>query len=154
MSVTQGRRFLKQKKIEVEARDYDCRVKGAEYAASELDWPLESMFKTLIVALDNKKFVIAIMPGDIELSLKKLSRAAGAKAARMSTPEEAQKQTGYLVGGISPFGTKKQMTVWAHETLGDFEKVGINGGRRGTIIFLDPKKIITLLGVKLADLSV
>ena len=137
MSVTQGERFLKAKKIAYEGREYDFKVKGGEYAAEALGWPVESMIKTLVVSLGGGAFCLCLMPSHLELSLKKLGRITGAKSVRMSTVEEAQKLTGYLVGGISPFGTKKPLPVWMHESLVDFPTVGINGGRRGFIIFLE-----------------
>ncbi|TAL17708.1 aminoacyl-tRNA deacylase [bacterium] len=152
MSVTQAMRFLDAKKIPYEIREYDFRVKGAEYAAEALGWPPESMIKTLVAGLD-KRFVLSLMPAGRELSLKKLARVAGGKNARMSTVEEAEKQTGYLVGGISPFGVRKAMEVWMEESLTGFEKAGINGGRRGCIIFLSPKDIRESLGAKTADLT-
>ena len=153
MSVTQGERLLKQRKVPFEVMEYDCRVKGAEYAAEVLDRPLEATFKTLIVALQDKSFVVCVMPGDKELSLKKLARLAGAKSARMSTPEEAQKQTGYLVGGISPFGTKKRMEVYLHETIMNFDTIGINGGRRGLMLLLSPGDVKSVLGATVADIA-
>jgi Cys-tRNA(Pro)/Cys-tRNA(Cys) deacylase len=93
------------------------------------------------------------LPGDVELSLKKLARAAKVKSARMTEPEEAEKLTGYRVGGISPFGTRKKMAVWIHESLLQFETIGVNGGRRGLIVFLDPGRIREALGAKVADLA-
>lgn len=153
MSVTQGERFLKNKKIPYEAREYDFKVKGGEYAAEATGWPVESMIKTLVVCLGPGAFVLCLMPSHLELSLKKLSRLTGAKAARMAAPEEAEKLTGYLVGGISPFGTKKTLPVWMHESLVAFPTVGINGGRRGFIIFLESAAVRDSLGAKVGDLA-
>ncbi|PLX43158.1 MAG: Cys-tRNA(Pro) deacylase [Deltaproteobacteria bacterium] len=153
MSVTQGERQLKKHKVPFKALEYDCRVKGAEYAAEALGRPLEATFKTLIVALPDKSFVVCVMPGDRELSLKKLARITGAKSARMSTPEEAQKQSGYLVGGISPFGTKKRMEVYLHETIMDFETIGINGGRRGLMFLISPSDVKMVLNATVADIA-
>jgi Cys-tRNA(Pro) deacylase len=153
MSVTQGDRFLKSKKIEYEGREYDFTTKGAEYAAEALDWPAESMVKTLVVSLGGGSFALCLLPADRELSLKKLGRLTGAKSVRMATVEEAQKLTGYLVGGISPFGVKKLMPVWMHETIAGFEKIGINGGRRGYIVFLNPEEMKKALNATAADLA-
>lgn len=153
MSVTQAMRFLSQKKILHEVREYEHKVKGAEFAAETLNWPLSAMIKTLVVALGDGKFVLCLMPGDLELSLKKLARAAGVKVARMATVEEAERLTGYLVGGISPFGVKKQMKAWAHMTIPDLPRIGINAGRRGAMAFLDPKDALAALGATVEDLS-
>lgn len=153
MSTTNAVRFLKQKKIPFEAREYDFKVKGAEYAAEVLGWPVESMVKTLVVALSDGSFCLCLLPGNAELSLKNLAREAGVKSGRMTTPEEAEKLTGYHVGGISPFGTRKPLPVWLHAPLLGFERVGINGGHRGLIVFLDPKAIRDSLGARVAGLA-
>lgn len=153
MSTTNAVRFLKQKKIPFEAREYEHKVKGAEYAAEALGWPLEAMIKTLVVALSDGSACLCLLPGDAELSLKNLARSAGVKSARMATPEEAEKLTGYKVGGISPFGTRKPLPVWLHAPLMGFETVGINGGHRGLIVFLAPADVRDALGAKVADLG-
>jgi len=153
MSTTNALRFLKQHKIPHEAREYDHRVKGAEYAAQALGWPVESMAKTLVAALADGSFVQCLLPGDVELSLKGLARRAGVKSARMATVEEAEKLTGYLVGGISPFGVRKRMPVWVHEPLMGFETIGVNGGRRGLIVFLSPAMLRDVLDARVADLA-
>ncbi len=153
MSVTQAMRFLKQKKIEHRIAEYDHKVKGVVFAAEALDWPVEAMVKTLVVSLGARDFALCLMPGDLELSLKKLARAAGVKAARMATEDEAQKLTGYLVGGISPFGTKKRLDAWMHETIPPLDDIGINAGRRGTMAFLNPAYAVNSLDAKVADLA-
>jgi len=153
MPVTSAMRFLRQKKVPFETREYQLKMKGAEYAAEALDWPLESMVKTLVVALSDGTFVLCCLPGDKELSLKNLARLADVKSARMTTLEEAEKLTGYFVGGISPFGTRKRMKVWMHETILEFERIGINGGRRGTMIILDPRAARDALDAQAADLA-
>jgi Cys-tRNA(Pro)/Cys-tRNA(Cys) deacylase len=151
--MTNALRVLKQHGVRYEAREYDHKVKGAEFAAEALGWPVAAMIKTLVVALSDGSFCLCLMPGDQELSLKNLAREAGAKAARMASPEEAEKLTGYKVGGISPFGTRKPTPAWLEEGLLQYETVGINGGRRGLIVFLDPRDACTLLGARVAHLA-
>lgn len=153
MSTTSAQRFLRQKKVPFEAREYDFKIKGAEYAAEALDWPEEAMIKTLVVALSDGSHALCLLPAGAELSLKNLAREAGVKGARMTTPEEAEKLTGYHVGGISPFGTRKALPVWLHAPLLGFERVAINGGHRGLIVFLDPAAIRDVLGARVADLA-
>lgn len=153
MATTSALRFLKQKKIAHEAGEYDHKVKGAEYAAEALGWPVESMAKTLVVALADSTFCQCVLPGDLELSLKKLARLAGVKSARMATVEEAERLTGYLVGGISPFGVRRPLPVWVHDSLMAFDRVGVNGGRRGLIVFLDPQDLKAAVGATVADLA-
>ena len=153
MPVTSAMRFLRQKGVPFETREYMMKKKGAEYAADSLDWPIESMIKTLVVALADGSFVLCCLPGDKDLSLRNLGRFARVKSARMATEEEAQKQTGYFVGGISPFGTRKRMAVWMHQGILEFEKIGINGGRRGTMIIMDPKAARDALAARVANLA-
>lgn len=153
MSTTQALRVLQAKKIVFEAREYDHRTKGAEFAAEALGWPLEAMAKTLVVAFGDGSFVLCVLPGTVELSLKGLARLAKAKTARMATEEEAERLTGYLVGGISPFGTRRALPVWVHESLLAQPRIGVNGGRRGLIVFLAPRALVDGLGARVADLA-
>ncbi len=153
MSVPLGVRFLRQRGVPHEVREYDLKVKGAEYAAMALGWPLEAMAKTLVVRLEGRTFCQCLLPGHLELSLKKLARAAGVKSARMATTEEAERLTGYLVGGISPFGVRRRMPVWIHESLMAFDRIGVNGGRRGVIVFLSPGDARDVLAAQVADLA-
>lgn len=153
MSTTSAQRFLKAAGIPHEAREYDHQVKGAEFAAEALGWPLEAMAKTLVAGLADGSFGQCLLPGHLELSLKKLARLAGAKSARMATPEEAERLTGYRVGGISPFGVRRPMPVWVHESLTAFDTIGVNGGRRGLIVFLSPPALVRALGARVADLA-
>ncbi len=153
MATTPAIRFLRQKKIPHEAREYDHRVKGAEYAAEALGWPVEAMAKTLVVALGDRRFCQCLLPGHRELSLKKLARLAGVKSARMATVDEAERLTGYRVGGISPFGVRKPVPVWVHDSLMEFDTIGVNGGRRGLIVFLSPHDLVSALSARMADLA-
>ncbi|MBI5439727.1 MAG: aminoacyl-tRNA deacylase [Deltaproteobacteria bacterium] len=153
MSVTSAQRFLKERGIRYEAREYDHKIKGAEFAAEALGWGLDAMIKTLVVALSDGSFCLCLMPGHQELSLKALAREAGAKSARMAAPEEAEKLTGYRVGGISPFGTRRPLPAWMEESLLRCDTVGINGGRRGLIVFLPPGQVQEVLGARAARLA-
>ncbi len=153
MATTHALRFLRQKGVPHDAREYDHRVKGAAYAAQALDWPVAAMAKTLVAALSDRTHCLCVLPGDVELSLKKLARSAGVKSARMAEPGEAERLTGYQVGGISPFGVRKRMPVWFHDTLPGLDRIGINGGRRGLIVFLSPGDAVRAVGARVADLS-
>lgn len=153
MSTTPAIRFLKQKKVEFTLREYEMKIKGAEYAAKVLNWPIEKMVKTLVVALSDKNYVLCLMPGNLELSLKKLARVCKVKTAMMTSTEDAQKLTGYLVGGISPFGTKKKMKVLIEESIMNHEIIGINAGKRGSILFISPEKAAELLDAETTDLA-
>ncbi|GAB4277566.1 MAG: Cys-tRNA(Pro) deacylase [Deferrisomatales bacterium] len=153
MATTPALRFLKECGIAYEARAYAHKVKGASYAAEALGWPVEAMAKTLVAGLSDGSFVQCLLPGHLELSLKALARQAGVKGARMATADEAEKLTGYRVGGISPFGVRKSVGVWIHRSLMERETIGVNGGRRGLIVFVDPRDVQRVLGAQVADLA-
>jgi len=153
MSTTQAMRYLDQRKILYQAREYEHQEKGAEYAAEALGWPLDAMIKTLVTVFIDRTVALVLMPGDRELSLKTLARSAGVKQAAMAPAPLAERFTGYQVGGISPFGTRTNLPVWMDTSLLDHETVGINGGRRGLILFLKPAAVRDALDARMADLS-
>jgi len=120
---------------------YDYARKGSDIAADGLGVGLHEVVKTLIMQRDNGEPIIVLMHGDKEVSLKDLARQIGAKNASACEIKDAQKYTGYLVGGISPFGTKKQMPVYAEATILQLPKFYINGGQRGFILEITPAEI-------------
>jgi Cys-tRNA(Pro)/Cys-tRNA(Cys) deacylase len=120
-------------------------------AASALDVPAGHVLKTLMLLADNKP-ACAILPSDCELSMKKLAHALGAKSAQMMKPADAERITGFKVGGISPFGQKRNVPTVLEERALALESVFVNGGQRGLQIKLDPKQIVLVLGAKAASL--
>jgi Cys-tRNA(Pro)/Cys-tRNA(Cys) deacylase len=149
---TRGIQYLKSKKIRHQVVKYDHGAKGAEFAAQAVGFPLAQTVKTLVVALDNNAFALVLMPGDRQLSMKKLAAACGSKRAAMADTATAQRLTGYLVGGISPFGTKQRLPVVMETSLQGFAEVMINAGRRGVMVKMAPTQIIELLDAKPVDL--
>ena len=150
---TRGIQFLKQKAIAHKVIKYDHREKGAQFAARAVGFALCQTIKTLVVALDGNQFVEVLMPGDRELSMKKVAKVCGAKRAAMADTETAERLTGYLAGGISPFGTKKRLPVIMEAALKNYRQVMVNGGQRGTMVKLTPTDIIRTLNAVVADLS-
>jgi Cys-tRNA(Pro)/Cys-tRNA(Cys) deacylase len=150
---TRGIQFLKQKRVAHEVIKYDHQEKGARFAAQAAGFPLSQTIKTLVVSLDSNRFALILMPGDSELSMKKVAKACGVKRAAMADQASASRVTGYLVGGISPFGTKKRLPVIMEAALQHFQKVMINAGQRGTMVKLAPADIIRSLDATVADLS-
>lgn len=150
---TRGIQFLKQKHIAHELVKYEHHEKGARFAAEAAGFPLSQTVKTLVVSLDANRFTLVLMPGDSELSMKKIAKACGAKRAAMADQGSAARVTGYLVGGISPFGTKKRLPVVMEAALQNYQKVMINAGRRGTMVKLAPDDIIRTLDAMVAEIS-
>lgn len=151
---TRALNFLKQKRVPHEVVKYVHQEKGAEFAARAVGFPLSRTIKTLVVELDGRDFVLALMPGDCQLSLKKIAAACGAKRAAMAEIADAERLTGYLVGGISPFATQKPLKVVMEAALKAHPEVMINAGQRGTMIKMKPADIIDTLKARVAEIAV
>jgi Cys-tRNA(Pro)/Cys-tRNA(Cys) deacylase len=150
---TRAIQFLQQKKIPFEVIRYDHAEKGAEFAASATGYPLEATVKTLVVDLGQKRHTLALVPGDRQLSMKLLAKACGVKRAAMVDIHTAERLTGYLVGGISPFGIKKKIPVVMDEGTLKFDKILINAGQRGVMLMMDPAVIRDTLACKIAKVA-
>ena len=151
---TRGIQFLKNNRIAHQVVKYDHVEKGAEFAAQAVDFPLAQTIKTLVVALDNNRFTLVLAPGDRQLSMKKVARACKAKRAAMADTTTAQRLTGYQVGGISPFGSKKPLSAVMDASLTSHQEVMINAGQRGIMVKMLPGDIMMTLKAEIADLSV
>ena len=128
------------------AYDYDPDAESiALQAAEALGVEPGRMLKTLMAEADGKP-VCAVVPSDAEVSMKKLASAFGAKAARMMRPADAERLTGYHVGGISPFGQKKRVPVAIEEAALGHASVFLNGGQRGLQIELVPQDAVKAAG--------
>ena len=112
------------------------------FAAQAMGFPLERTIKTLVVDLGRKRYIIVLMPGDKNVDLKTLARAYSVPRAAMADTSTAERLTGYLVGGISPFGTKQNLPVVIEPSLLECNKVAVNAGKRGVMLIMDPKDIL------------
>lgn len=145
--------FLEKEKIPYEVVKYEHEEKGAEFAARATGCPLERTVKTLVVELDRKTHCLALLPGHRELDLKKLAALLGVKRTAMVDAKTAERLTGYLVGGISPFGTQQRLqTVMESAVLGHPE-VLINAGQRGVMLKMAPADIARALGCRVAPIA-
>jgi len=146
LPVTPAVRVLRAAKVAFEGHLYKYVEKGGTaQSAKELGVDEHIVVKTIIVEDENRKPSVVLMHGDREISLKNLARFIGVKSLTPCDPNTANKHTGYMVGGTSPFGTKKQMTVYAEETIFDLDKILINGGKRGFLVVLEPKDMERVL---------
>ena len=116
--------------------------------AQALGFDEHAVVKTLIMQDENAKPLVILMHGDCEVSTKNLARQIGAKHVSPCKPEQAQRNSGYFVGGTSPFGTKKHMPVYVESSILELDKIFINGGRRGYQVGIDPKVLTDVLGAK------
>lgn len=119
---------------------------GAKHAAAELGTDPHGVAKTLIMENEQGRPLIIVMHGDQDVSTKQLARQTGAKRIAPCAPRVAERHTGYLVGGTSPFGTRKSMPVWVEAGLLELDTIYINGGRRGFLLGIDPNILIDPLG--------
>ena len=150
---TRAIKYLTKKKIPFEVITYQHAEKGAEFAARAVGFPLARTIKTLVVDLGRKQYRLILMPGDAQVSLKKLAKACGVKRAMMADTRTAERLTGYLVGGISPFGTRQRLEAVMDEALLVHPQVLINGGQRGTLLKMAPTDIADLLAAEVADID-
>ncbi|MBN9538336.1 MAG: aminoacyl-tRNA deacylase [Alphaproteobacteria bacterium 65-37] len=136
----------------VHSYDYDPNADSIGLqAAQALGEPPSRVLKTLMTLVDGKP-VCVIVPSDDEVSMKKLAAAAGGKSAEMMKPAEAERVTGYKVGGISPFGQKRRVPVMMEEAALAHDYVFMNGGQRGLQVKLDPRQAREVLDAKSAPL--
>lgn len=153
--VTPAIRFLRAAKVSYTEHLYRYEDRGGtEVAARELGIPEHATIKTLIMEDEKKKPLIILMHGDLEVSTKELARLLGVKTIQPCTPETANKHSGYLVGGTSPFGTRHRMPVYMEATILDLPRIYINGGKRGFLVEMDPQDLVKLLAPKLVNVGI
>jgi Cys-tRNA(Pro)/Cys-tRNA(Cys) deacylase len=111
------------------------------------------MFKTLVTKLDDGRLAVGIVPVDRQLDLKALARALAARRADMADPAEAQRATGYVVGGISPLGQKRQLPTALDQSALDHDTIYVSAGRRGLEIILAPTDLQRLTDATIASLA-
>lgn len=143
---TPATRFLKQHHVAFSTHLYEYAAHGGTaLSAQALNLPEHSIVKTLIMEDENAAPLIVLMHGDRKVSTKELARQAGRKRIEACKPEVANRHSGYLIGGTSPFGTRKTMPVYMEKTILDLPLVYINGGRRGFLVGLHPHDIVAVL---------
>ncbi|HGL4257622.1 Cys-tRNA(Pro) deacylase [Burkholderia dolosa] len=121
---------------------------GTAESARQLGVDEHSVVKTLVMEDEHAKPLIVLMHGDRTVSTKNLARQIGAKRVEPCKPEVANRHSGYLVGGTSPFGTRKTMPVYVEATILALPTIYLNGGRRGYLVSIEPSVLTTLLGAK------
>ena len=149
VSETLATQMLKAHKVEFTEHPYDyVEHGGTEESARQLGLDEHAVVKTLVMQDQDARPLIVLMHGDCKVSTKNLARQIGAKSVEPCKPEVANRHSGYLVGGTSPFGTKRDMPVYIEETILELPRIAINGGRRGYLVQLAPKVCTDLLNAQ------
>ena len=126
---------------------------GTRVSARELNVDEHAVVKTLIMEDEHAKPLIVLMHGDCKVSTKELARQIGCKKVEPCKPEVANRHTGFLVGGTSPFGTKKQMPLYVEKSILDLPLIYVNGGRRGYLVGVHPHDIVRVLQPKVVEVA-
>ncbi len=149
VSETPATQLLKRKAVVYTEHLYDYVDNGGTAESSrQLGVDEHHVVKTLVMEDESAQPMVVLMHGDLQVSTKNLARQIGAKKVQNCKPEVAQRHSGYLVGGTSPFGTKKAMPIYVEATVLELPRIYINGGQRGYLVGLDPKVLVTLLGAR------
>ncbi|MDH5422465.1 MAG: Cys-tRNA(Pro) deacylase [Acidimicrobiia bacterium] len=158
MSATPATTQLDRLGVTYRLHHYDVSINDeltityGEAVAKEIGVDAERVFKTLVATVDGD-LVAGIVPVTRKLNLKALAKATGGKKASMADPAQAERATGYVVGGISPFGQKKRLRTVADQTVTHFETVYVSAGRRGLQVSLSPTDLVRSLEATVADIA-
>jgi Cys-tRNA(Pro) deacylase len=152
---TQAVRALNQSGIPFSLYTYQYQERGGtEVAAKALGVDEHIVVKTLVFEDDREEPLLVLMHGDNRVSIKSLARALGARTVRACDPKSAHRHTGYVVGGISPFGTTKRVRVFIERSILELPKIYINAGKRGLLAELSPVDLARELCPTLVDVAV
>ena len=152
MSDTNAVKWLRTQNARFDVLEYTFTEIGADHAAEAVGRPLEMVCKTLIVKATGNAFWVAIVPGDQRFDPRRMTAAIGVRHADLAEQAEAEKVTGYRVGGISPFAMRRKLPVVIEESLLALETIIVNGGRRGVLIEMATEDLVAILDARPADI--
>lgn len=146
---------MRDKRQDFTPHIFDYVEKGGTRHSSEvLGVDEHAVIKTLVFETNERKPLIILMHGDREVSTKNLARLLNVKTVSPAMPEKANKLTGYLVGGTSPFGVRTKMPIYAEKTIFDLEKIYINGGKRGFLVAIMPQVLRDILKIEEVEVGI
>ncbi len=149
VSETPATQFLRRHGVSFTEHVYDyVEHGGTEESSRQLGVPEHQVIKTLVMQDERAQPLIVLMHGDKQVSTKNLARQIGAKSVEPCKPDVAQRHSGYMVGGTSPFGTKKEMPVYVEDSVLALPSICINGGRRGYLVGVAPSVLVELLSAR------
>lgn len=148
-------RFLRERTISFTPHFYRYEEHGGTaHAAKSLGVSEHAVIKTLVMETESRKPLLSLMHGDCEVSTKQLARTIGTNHVTPCNEQTAHRHTGYTVGGISPFGTRSELPIYAEETIFDLPLLYINGGKRGFLVSINPMDLKNALPVTLVHVSI
>jgi Cys-tRNA(Pro) deacylase len=148
-------RMLRDHRVAFTDHLYDYEERGGTaVSARELGVDEHAVVKTLVMEDDAKRPMVVLMHGDRKVSTKELARTIGVKTIQPCNPETANRHSGYMVGGTSPFGTRKPMPVYLERTILDLPRIYINGGKRGYLVGIDPAEAVRVLKPVLVSVGI
>jgi Cys-tRNA(Pro)/Cys-tRNA(Cys) deacylase len=152
---TNAARFLDTLKIPYKLREYEVQPEefSAVIVAEKIGLPPDQVFKTLLCVTHDREHIFAVVPGNQELDFKKLAQAAGTRKAEMVSLKDVQPLTGYVRGGVTVFGAKKNFPVYADETIQLFDTISVSAGARGLQMLLSPADYLRASEAILAPLT-
>ncbi len=153
--MTPGINVAKKNKISHRVHEYPHDESSESYgleAAEKMGVPLEKVFKTLVVSLDNGELVVGVIPVSSMLSMKLIAKASGAKKAVMAEKSDVERSTGYVLGGVSPLGQKKRLRTIIDSSARNYATVYVSAGRRGLEIELSPDDLAKLTSREIAEI--
>jgi Cys-tRNA(Pro) deacylase len=153
--ITSGVRMLREQNVPFVPHLYTYEEHGGtRVPAIALQVPEHSVIKTLVFETDERKPLLVLMHGDREVSTKQLARTIGAKKIEPCDAATAQRVTGYVFGGTSPFGTRTRLPIYAEKSIFELPKIYINGGKRGFLVELEPAVLRTVLAAQEVDVAI
>ena len=151
---TQATKFLREHAVSYTPHLYAYEEHGGtKVSARELGVDEHAVIKTLVMEDETAKPLIVLMHGDCKVSTKELARQASCKKIEPCQPEVANRHTGFLVGGTSPFGTKRRMPVYLEKSILELPLIYINGGRRGFLVGITPQALVQALSPQLVEVA-
>ena len=151
---TQATKFLREHAVSYTPHLYAYEEHGGtKVSARELGVDEHAVIKTLVMEDETAKPLVVLMHGDCKVSTKELARQAGCKKIEPCQPDVANRHTGFLVGGTSPFGTKRRMPVYLEKSILELPLIYINGGRRGFLVGITPQALVQALSPQLVEVA-
>jgi Cys-tRNA(Pro) deacylase len=155
MAETRGTAFLKKHGIAYTEHPYDYVEHGGTAAsAAALGVPEHQVVKTLVMQDERGRPLVVLMHGDRKVSTRALARQIGARRIEPCRPQDAERHSGYQVGGCSPFGLRKPLPIYMERSILALERIYINGGRRGFLVGVDPREVVRALAPVLVEAGV